>query len=320
MEDFNKLSEFDSFASMLEALPDDKSCREYLESIRWGGTPTCPDCKCKESYRLKVKNEFRGMYKCSECRRRYTVTVGTIFESTHIPLRKWFIAIYIFSAHKKGISSHQLGRDLGITQKSAWFMLGRIRHAFAEKTVISEKTKLKDVVVQMDETYVGGKNKNRHFDKKVPNSQGRSAKDKTPVFGIMETGGRVFPIVVPDTKAKTLSPIIKQMVKEGTIVVTDDWKAYNNLHKKYEHTAIDHSKNEYIRNGLHTNGIENFWSLFKRGIYGIYHHASRRHLHRYCAEFSFRFNSRKIKDSERFDASLNRTDGRLKYRELIAKL
>lgn len=320
MKQFEKITSFTTFASMLEAFPDDKSCREYLEYIRWNNQPVCPHCKSKEHYRLKVKGEFKGNYKCADCRLRYTVTVGTIFESTHISLRKWFIAIFLFSAHKKGVSSHQLGRDLGITQKSAWFMLGRIRHAFEEKSVMSEENKIKDVVVQVDETYVGGKNKNRHYDKKIPQSQGRSTKDKTPVFGIMETGGKVFPFVVPNTKAKTLSPIIKKMVKDGSIVVSDDWSAYRTLSKKYKHTVVDHSKNEYISsNGLHTNGIENFWSLFKRGIYGIYHHASRKHLHRYCAEFAYRFNSRKIKDADRFNVTLNRLDGRLKYKELIAK-
>lgn len=135
----------------------------------------------------------------------------------------------------------------------------------------------------------------------------------------METDGRVFPFVVPNTQARTLNPIIKSMVKDGSIIVSDNWDAYNSLYRRYKHTVVDHSKNQYVCNGLHTNGIENFWSLFKRGIYGIYHHASRKHLHRYCAEFAFRFNSRKIKDADRFKVSLNRLDGRLKYRELIAK-
>ena len=318
MEQFAKLTTFNSFAKMLEVLPTDEACRNYLEQIRWNGTPTCPHCATVDNnaYRLKTKGIFKGMYKCRSCQQRFTVTVKTMFEDSHLPLRKWFIAIYIFSSHKKGISSHQLAKDLGITQKSAWFMLGRIREAFRVKSMDMQMTGL----IQADETFVGGKNKNRHEDKKVHEAQGRSTKAKTPVFGMVQNGDKVFTMVVPDTKAKTLKPIIENMVSTGSIVVTDEWIGYSGLNKTHSHVVMNHKAKEYVRGGFHTNGIENFWSHLKRGLYGVYHHASPEHLHRYCDEFSFRYNARKISDSERFDFSLRNTENfRLTYKALIAK-
>lgn len=301
---------------MLDVLPDDATCRNYLEQMLWNGIPVCYHCGVvdKDAYRLKTKGEFKGLYKCKSCRERFTVTLGTMFEGSHISLRKWFIAIYIFSSHKKGISSHQLANDLGITQKSAWFMLSRIRFAFSNKSSI----KLKGII-QADETFVGGKNKNRHADKKVPESQGRSAKDKTPVLGLVEMGGgKIRTTVIQDTKAKTIKPVIEKLVKDGSIIVTDEWLGYNNLSDNYSHVVINHSQEEYKRGAFHTNTIEGFWSLLKRGIYGIYHQVSKKHLHRYCTEFEYRYNSRKTTSNDRFDASLlNTVNRKLTYKELI---
>ncbi len=311
----NATMEFKSFAQMLQALPDETSCREYLENIRWGGEPECPHCgsKTNEHYKLKVKGHFNGLYKCKDCRKRFTVTVGTMFEGSHAPLRKWFIAMYIFNSHKKGISSIQLGKDLGLTQKTAWFMLHRIRNVF--NYGMQEKL---SGVIQADETFVGGKNKNRHADKKVQESQGRSVKDKTPVFGLL-SDGQVTTAVVTDTKSTTLKPIIQELVKEGSIVVTDEWLGYTGLSSTYQHEVLKHNADEFVRDGFHTNSIEGFWSLLKRGIYGIYHQTSPKPLHRYCDEFAHRYNSRKLKDNERFDISLANIDRRLTYKELTAK-
>ena len=308
---------FDSFAQMLTSLPDDNACREYLEKVRWNDTPTCYQCgSVNEShYKLKTNGEFKGMYKCRDCKQRFTATLGTMFEGSHISLRKWFIAMYIFSSHKKGISSHQLAKDLGITQKSAWFMVSRMRHAFG----ITVDKKL-DGVIQADETFIGGKNKNRHADKKVQESQGRSVKDKTPVLGMIQTGGQVRTAVVPNTQAKTIKPVIENMVNDGSIIVTDEWHAYKGLANNYAHVVVNHKENEYVRGAFHTNGIENFWSLLKRGIYGIYHQVSPKHLHRYCDEFAFRFNSRKATTGDRFAYSLSVTENKkLTYKELISK-
>lgn len=310
-----KPAAFTSFTEMLQALPDDESCRNYLEMKRWGGVPVCPHCGMVDAthYKLKTKGEFKGLYKCKGCKQRFTVTVGTMFEGSHIGLRKWFIAIYIFSLHKKGISSHQLASDLGITQKSAWFMLNRIRFAFSVKAA----TKFEGVV-QADESFIGGKNKNRHADKKVPESQGRSLKDKTPVLGIVQAGGQVRTTVVPNTKASTLKPIIKEMVAKGSVVITDEWHGYNGVAKDFNHVVVNHKDNEFVRGAFHTNNIENFWSHLKRGIYGIYHQVSAKHLHRYCDEFAYRYNTRKIGTNQKFNYSLENS-ARLTYKTLIQK-
>lgn len=176
-----------------------------------------------------------------------------------------------------------------------------------------------DGLVQADESFFGGKNKNRHNDKKILASQGRSVKDKTPVLGVIQTGGKLHAQVIPDTKAKTIKPIIEKLVAEGSIVVTDEWLGYSGLENKYSHIVINHKNDEYVRGAFHTNNIENFWSVLKRGIYGIYHQVSPKHLHRYCDEFAYRFNARKITDSKRFDISLKSADRKLTYKELIAK-
>jgi transposase-like protein len=172
--------------------------------------------------------------------------------------------------------------------------------------------------IQADETFVGGKNKNRHENKKVKNAQGRSVKDKTPVFGMINEG-KVITKVIKNTKASTLKPFIKSMVESGSILVTDEWNGYNKLSKNYNHKIINHKENQFVNDGFHTNGIEGFWSLFKRGIYGIYHSTSKQHLNRYCNEFSYRFNTRGIADVNRFSLSLTTVEGRLTYKQLIDK-
>lgn len=311
MKDFQ--TQFSSFAQMLEILSTENDCREFLEQIRWGKSPICPHCgsQSKEHYELKQKGEFKGLRKCKDCRERFTVKVGTMFHGSPISLRKWFIAIYIFSSHKKGISSLQLHRDLGVTQKTAWFMLQRIRNNFSMNT-----TEKLTGTVEADETFIGGKNKNRHVNKKIEKSQGRSIKDKTPVFGMVNKG-KVNTRVVSDTKANTLKPIIDEMVEKGSIVVTDEWKAYKGLIEDYQHKILNHNRGEFVNNSFHTNSIEGFWSLLKRGIFGIYHSTSPKHLNMYCDEFSYRYNTRKITDGERFEMTLANANRRLSYQELI---
>jgi len=304
---------FKSFADMLEELSTETICREYLEKLRWDGKPVCPHCGSinEKHYELKIKGEFNGLRKCKDCRERFTVRVGTMFHGSPISLRKWFIAIYIFSSHKKGISSLQLHRDLGVTQKTAWFMLGRLRNTF------NIKSKKLTGTVQADETFVGGKNKNRHANKKVKDSQGRSFKDKTPVFGL-HSNGEVSLTVVSDTKASTLKPIIKEMIEKGSILVTDEWGSYRGLSSEFQHEVVKHNAGQYVNNSFHTNSIEGFWSLLKRGIFGIYHSTSPKHLNRYCDEFSYRYNTREMSDGSRFSMSLVNAKERLTYKELIA--
>jgi transposase-like protein len=284
--------------------PDEQTCREYLFNERFpDGKVVCMKCGSTE----KIYNLADGKrYKCGNCKHIFTVTVGTVFEASHIPLQKWFLAIYLVSAHKKGISSLQLHRDISVTQKTAWFMLGRIRYMLSNGI----STRRMNGTVECDETYVGGKH---HKGKR-----GRGSENKTPVFGMVERQGEVRAIPVENVKTKTLQPIIEKNIAEGSTVMTDELPSYNKLDESYEHKTVNHGSKEYVREEIHTQNIDNFWSLLKRGIIGIYHSTSEKHLHRYVDEFQYRHNTRKIKDGERFKNVMGQSEGRLKYKELIA--
>jgi len=306
-------SNFNSLIRMVEVLNTEEKCREYLEEVRWNNEPICPHCgsQRKNHYQLNKAN-FKGLYKCKDCRERFTVTVGTMFEGSHISLKKWFMAIYIFSSHKKGISSSQLHKDIDVTQKTAWFMLSRLRNAFKSKSI----TKF-DGVTQADETFIGGKNMKKPKERRKERTQGRSTKTKTVVFGLL-SNGIVSTEIVPNTKGKTLKTVILDMVQEGSIIVTDGWIGYSGLHKNYIHKRIPHSEGQYVKDDFHTNSIEGFWSLLKRGILGIYHSASPKHLQKYCDEFAFRYNTKNHTEGDRFNLALLNATDRLTYEELIA--
>lgn len=286
--------------NLLEAstyFKDDKTCREYLEKKLWGDKPKCPHCSFEEKiYRYKNGKQF----KCASCKKIFTITVGTPMENTNIPLQKWMVAVYLHVNNKKGISSHQLAKHIGITQYSAWFMLHRIRKMF---DVIDEE-KLQGIV-EADETFVGGKNKNRHFDKKVKNSQGRSYKDKVPIFGVMQRGGKVISMKVPDTTKKTIRPLLLKYVSYDSILMTDEWNAYHGIGKYFEdHGIVFHGKGQYVNGEAYTNNMEGYWSHVKRSIIGCYHSISRKYMNLYCKEFDFRFNTRKMSDTWRFELAL----------------
>ncbi len=303
------VSGFKSVISVLDFFNSKEKCAIYLEQQRWQNGVCCPNCGHAKIYRTA-----RG-FKCAnkECNRKhFTVISGTVFENTKIELRYWFAAIYIITAHKKGISSHQLARDLGISQKTAWFLNHRVREMMGAKNLL----KLNNTV-EVDETFIGGKNKNRHKNKKVENSQGRSVKDKTPVVGLIERGGKLITMKAKNTKGATLVPIVKKNVTEGATVMTDEWGGYNKLRAKFDHMVINHKLGEYVNGEIHTNTIENYWSLFKRGIVGIYHHISEKHLDRYCDEFAYRFNSRGLNDRQRFENTLTKCKGRLSWNDLV---
>ncbi len=244
------------------------------------------------------------MLKCSDCRKPFTVRVGTIFEESALPLQKWFMAIYILTAHKKGISSLQLSRDINVTQKTAWFMLHRIRYAVKTKSFNKPLTG----TVESDESCFGGVHSGK---------TGRGSENKVPVFGMVERGGEIRTMPVKDVKRKTLQSIIYTNVAKGSTIMSDEWWAYRGLSQDYIHHTIGHLKKEYVRGGIHTQTIEGFWSLMKRGINGIYHSVSPKHLQRYCDEYAYRYNSRKINDSERFVSTLGQLSGRLTYKKLI---
>lgn len=276
-------TEFKSILDLIKAFPDEQSCVDHLEELRWGGNVISPFDPSSKVYNCKG-NKF----KCKNTGKYFNVSTGTLFDNTKIELQKWFMAIFLVTSHKKGISSIQLGRDLDVTQKTAWFMLQRIRNCFGIDTPGLDNE------VEVDETFVGGKNKNRHADKKIENSQGRSVKDKSPVLGMVERGGKLIAKKVENTQGVTLTPEIVENIKTTAKVYTDEWMGYNSLKRIYDHSFIKHSENEYVNGRVHTNTIEGFWSLLKRGILGIYHFTSRKHLQRYVDEFAFRYNTRNI--------------------------
>ncbi len=299
--------------SMAPYFNDAESAREFLERMRWPEKPICPHCgSVADHYSLSAKAESKrpvrkGVWKCKDCREQFTVTVGTIFEGSHIPLNKWLYAIYLLCTSKKGMSAHQLHRMLDITYKSAWFMAHRIRYAMTE-TGLSEKF---NGIVEADETYVGGKPKS--WEKNV--KRGRGTK-KTPVFSLVERDGRVMSQPVERVTGDNLKSIIRENVSTEAIIMTDDFPAYNGLkHDFLKHKVINHSKKQYVKGNVHTNTVEGYFSLLKRGITGIYHHVGKNHLHRYLDEFDFRYNHRKITDTERSMIALKGIEGkRLTYR------
>jgi transposase-like protein len=307
---------FKSVFDMMSTLNSEKACREHLEKLRWNGEPICPHCGSQREnhYRIKKRGEDRGYYKCKDCRSPFSVTIGTIFEKSTIPLQKWFMAVFLFTTNKKGVSSYQLMREIGVTQKSAWFMLSRLRNSVKMRDDFEF-----DGITQVDETYVGGKNKNRSKGKKIPNTQGRSTKAKKPVFGMLNKG-IVYTKVVEDTTGATLKPIINDKVKEGSTIVSDGWRGYRGLERFYDHKIIQHNLGLFKVGSYHTNGIEGFWGLLKRGIIGIYHRTTDKHLHRYCDEFAYRYNIRTMPLGKQFNFTLVNCDERLRYKELIAKI
>lgn len=301
------VTEFKSILDLVRTFPTEGDCIAHLEKLMWNGTPVSPFDNTSKVYKCAG-----GKYKCKNTGKYFNVKVGTIFEDTKIPMIKWFMALYLFSSHKKGISSHQLAKDIDVTQKTAWFMLHRLRYAFVHPNF----HKAVDGVVEVDETYIGGSAKNR-AGSDTQGTQGRSLKTKKPVLGIIERGGILMAQVVPNTKKATVEPIIKNLVKGGSTVNTDEWSAYRGLNRYYNHSRVIHGAKEYVNGMAHTNTIEGFWSHLKRGIDGIYHWVSKQHLQGYVNEYTLRYNTRELCASSRFNLVLQNTSGRLTYYNLI---
>lgn len=302
------LPEFKSIFDLLKAFPTEQSCIDHLEKLRWDGNVISPFDETSKVYKCAGNK-----YKCKNTGKYFNVRTNTIFDNTKIPLQKWFLALYVFSSHKKGISSHQLAKDISVTQKSAWFLLHRLRYAF-------DHPNFKETVgniVEIDESGIGGEGYNKHESKKVKNEEGNTLNTKTSVIGLRERGGNVIAKVVTDRSKETLLPVVYSCVKPDAIIMTDEHHAYADLDKKFTRFTVNHSAKQYVNMMAHTNGIENFWSHLKRGIDGIYHQVSSQHLQAYVDEFTLRFNTRKFTTQSRFDLILADVAGkRLTYQEL----
>jgi transposase-like protein len=296
---------------------DEKTCYEFFEQLRWNGVPVCPHCgSLKTPYKVKARGKFQDIpsYRCAEraCDLPFTVRTKSVFEGSKVELRKWLQAAYEITVCKNGISSVELGNRIGVSQKTAWFINHRLRDMLTE----TEPVLLKDYVA-LDEANIGGKNKNRHADKKIPHSQGRSSKGKTMVFGARGLRGQVKTQVVPNAESGTLIPMVEKWVEKGAMVVTDEWTSYEKLNERYFHIRVNHSAGEYVNGAFSTNGVENFWSLFKRGLSGTHHSVSPQHLQRYCDEFSTRYNEKNSTNIERLQNALGKcSKDRITYREL----
>ena len=278
----------------------DEACREYLVNKFWKNGPVCP--YCKNTDKIYVYKSRPHLHKCSDCKKQFSITTATIFADSNLPLHKIFLAYYLISINKKGISSTQLGRLLGISQKAAWYLAHKIRGGLKR----TAKTKLTETV-EVDETYVGGKHRGK---------RGRGSQNKTPVFGMLERYGELIIMPVPDTKRKTLEPIILLNVKKGSYIMSDEWWAYTKLYRKYKHDFIKHGEKEYVRGNVHVNSLEGAWSLLKRSIRGVYHRPSRKHLARYCDEFAFKYNTRKDTDFVRFEKAIACSKTQVKQKQI----
>jgi transposase-like protein len=294
---------------LFEMFPDQETARVYLEGRLWPQGPRCPVCGLGE--RITMRKD--GFYRCNQCKEDFTVRTGTIFERSHVPLHKWIYAMYLLVTARKGISSMQLAKEIGVTQKSAWFMLHRLREA------CGKNLKKLQGLIEIDETYVGGIEANKHEHKKL--KAGRGAVGKTAILGMRERGGRTKAKVIANADAQTIQDIIVQSVEVGSILHTDEAAVYTDIGGLFfSHDTVNHSQKEFVRNDVTTNGIESVFAVLKRGLIGVYHHASAKHLGRYVDEFAFRLNDGNVARHtlDRLDSFVAGVTGRrLTYKALI---
>ncbi len=287
---------------------DEDTAREFLEHVRWANGVVCPHCGVvADHYKVKSQAARKGVWMCKECRKQFTVTVGTLFERSKIKLNQWLQCAFLMCSSKKGMSTHQIHRILGVTYKTAWFMTHRLREAMKDPVFVGQLGG-GNIVVEADETYWGNK---RSRGKTV--RKGYEHKEK--IFSLVERGGSVRSFHVQHVSGETLKPILKAHVAQDTCVMTDEFGGYKGIGDHFvEHGQVVHSRKEYVRGKIHTNTIENYFSIVKRGLVGTFHHVGPQHLKRYIGEFDFRYNNRKITDSERTVVALKGIAGkRLMY-------
>lgn len=288
----------------MTTLSEDQATSQ-LEHLRWPDGAACPFCRLHQVTKLNGKRH--GFYQCNRCRKQFTVRTGTIFERSHVPLSKWFQAVHLLCASKKGMSALQVSRMLGVTYKTAWFLCHRIRHALNQGDLARMTG-----TIEVDETYVGGIARNA--------KRGRGAPKKTPVVALVQRDGQVRTRVVESVSAKNLRSAILENVRREATIVTDEFSSYRGIGTLFKggHHRVNHSKGRYVRGIIHTNTVESFFAVLKRGMVGSFHHVSKAHLHRYCDEFAFRWDTRKGTDAERVEKALRLAEGkRLMYRSLI---
>lgn len=307
-----KFIEFESMHDIPKAFPTEQSCADYLERVRWGTNIISPFDSTSVVYKCSG-----GRYRCKNTKKYFTVRTGTIMSDSKISLQKWLIAFFLFGSHKKGLSSYQLVRYLGIKQKAAWFMLHRLRFAMSQNLFFDLPL---SGTIESDTAYLGGKESNKHENKKSLSK----TKNKAAVIGMVQRGGRVIMRYVPDHSFKHVLPLLKKNLSSDAKLITDEGAEFAGASQLFDHQTINHSKKEYVRyvgaTSIHTNSCEGLWANLKRGIYGTYHFTSTTHLQAYLNEFSFRYNRRKDTQYDATNAFIEKSfEGSLKWKDLIKK-
>ncbi len=295
----------------MKRFPSEREARAYIEEYRWHGNTTCP--KCGAVTRIQTRH-IEGYYRCLSCKSDFTVRTGTIFERSHVSLDKWLYAIYLLVTGRKGISSLQLSKEIGVTQKTAWFMLARLRKACG-----NNNDSLLSGIIEADDTFLGGKEANKHESKKQ--QSGRGPVGKTPILGMRERGGKTKAVVVEKVDGNTIKNYVERQVIPGSELYTDEHAAYKFV-AGLNHQSVNHSAKQFVDGMAHTNGIESVWAVLKRGFYGTYHHFSQKHTQGYVDEFIFRLNEGNVKEvtMRRIGALLDKSVGvRLTYAGLVGR-